>query len=437
MKHIFATIILVGLFSCSSTQYLKNSNTFNRKVKDIPEFQNSFTGFAVFDSQTNKYLIEHNADKYFTPASNTKLFTYFAGLSILGDSLPGLRYKSVGKDSLIIWGTGDPTFLHHFINTTEVSDFLKSQKKRNIYLSQSNDLTSFFGPGWAWDDYNEYYSAENSAFPVYGNVNLISIDSLGTFELYPPYTRRFLREDKSISTNNYSFKRNFHDNEIAYHQRNIHKSDSIEIPFLLGDSLLIDLLEDSLKVKIQFTDYGDLTGSKELYSYPADSLYKKMLQPSDNFLAEQIILMASNELFDTLNTSRTICYVQDSLLTFLSNQPRWVDGSGLSRYNLFTPRSYVELLNYLHKNIKKERLFDVLATGGKYGTMKNRFTDFSPPIFYGKTGTLSNNHNLSGYLITKSNKILIFSFMMNHYRYSTQEIKKAMDKIIVDLHMRY
>ena len=436
MKYLLLAIIFLSLFSCSSTQYLKNTNTFAKKLEKTPEFQNSFTGFTVYNPQTNKYLIEHNADRYFTPASNTKLFSYFTGLSILGDSLPGLRYKMVGSDSLIIWGTGDPTFLHHFIKTTKVYDFLKSQKKRKIYLSQSNDQSSFFGSGWAWDDYNEYYSVENSAFPVYGNENLMSIDSLGAFELYPPYNRQFLKPDSNISTKNYSFKRNFHDNEIVYNINGDQESDSI-IPFLLNDSLLIGLLEDSLKMKIQFTDYNDLRASKEIYSYPADSLYKKMLQPSDNFLAEQIILMASNELFDTLNTTRTIRYVQDSLLTFISNQPRWVDGSGLSRYNLFTPRSYVELLNYFYKNIEKERLFNVLATGGKYGTMKNRFTEFNPPIFYGKTGSLSNNHNLSGYLITKSNKVLIFSFMMNHYRNPSGEMKKEMDKIIVDLYERY
>ena len=159
-----------------------------------------------------------------------------------------------------------------------------------------------------------------------------------------------------------------------------------------------------------------------------------MLQTSDNFLAEQIIIMASNQLFDTLNTERTINYVQDSLLNFITNKPRWVDGSGLSRYNLFTPRSYVELLNYFHGNIKQERLFKMLATGGKYGTMHKRFTEFEKPIFYGKTGTLSNNHNLSGYLITKSGKTLIFSFMMNHYRHTTKEMQKEMDKIIVDLY---
>lgn len=437
MKNLFFIISILSFFSCSGTRYLNNSNTFEKKLNKIPEFSNNFTGFAVYDPATGKYLIEHNADRYFTPASNTKLFTYFSGLSVLGDSLPGLRYKFAGKDSLIIWGTGDPTFLHHFINSSKVADFLKSQKKRKIYWSRSNDQTSFYGSGWSWDDYNEYYSAENTALPVYGNVNLLSVDSAGRFSIYPPFAQKFLEKDTSIATKKHYFHREFRSNIIHYNINEGGGSDSVEIPMLMSDSLVVKLIADSLKINIGLTDYNDLSQSKIIYSYPTDSLYKKMLQPSDNFLAEQIILMVSNQLFDTLNTTRTIDYVQDSLLGFITNKARWVDGSGLSRYNLFTPRSYVEMFIYLQNNIERNRLFNVLATGGKYGTMKRRFTEFEKPIFYGKTGTLSNNHNLSGYLITKSGKTLIFSFMMNHYRHTTREMQKAMDKIIVDLYKRY
>ncbi|OQY04902.1 MAG: hypothetical protein B6I20_02120 [Bacteroidetes bacterium 4572_117] len=437
MKNLFLIIVLVSLFSCSSTSYLKNSRAFNKKIKSIPEFDNSFTGVAVFNTSKNKYLIEHNADKFFTPASCTKLYTYFTGLMVLSDSLPGLRYKTVGKDSLIIWGTGDPTLLHHFIKTSKVVNFLKSNNKRKIYLSKSNDQTSFFGSGWAWDDYSDYYSAENNSLPVYGNVNLVSVDTSGAFGIKPASNSKYLMQDTSISTKKYRFKREFRSNKINYNIKKVDKNKEKEIPFLLTDNLVLGLLKDTLKTNIELTNYSDLSGSKKIYSYPSDSLYTKMLKPSDNFLAEQIILMASDVLFDTLNTRRTIRYVQDSLLSILSVHPRWVDGSGLSRYNLFTPRSYVELLTYLHRNIKKERLFNSLAIGGSDGTLKKRFTGYKSPIFYGKTGTLSNNHNLSGYLITKKGNVFILSFMMNHYQHSSSAMRKIMDRIVTDLYERY
>ena len=437
MKTLLLFSLIITFASCSSTAYLKNTQSFTREIDKKTAFKNNFNGFVVFNPQTGKYLIEYNADRYFTPASNTKLFTFFTGLSVLGDSLPGLRYKYLGNDSLIIWGTGDPTFLHHFIHTDTVYNFLAANKKKKIFISKSNDETVFFGFGWSWDDYNEYYSAENSAFPVYGNVNLISLDTNAHFSISPKYSEQFLHSDTLLPAKYHRFKRQFRSNQIDYHIVKKGKSDSIEIPFLLSDSLFLNLINDTLHTNIRFSNYSNLSDSKILYSYPSDSLYKKMLQPSDNFLAEQIILMASNQLFDTLNTWRTIRFVKDSLLNFISNKPRWVDGSGLSRYNLFTPRSFVQLLNYLYTHYPKDKLFNVLATGGKYGTMKHRFTRFENPIFYGKTGTLSNNHNLSGYLITKSGKLLIFSFMMNHYMNSYKNMQTSMDKIITDLYNRY
>lgn len=437
MKYSIFIFYITFLFSCSSTTYLKNSLSFERKIRKISEFKHNFNGFVVFNPETEEYLIEYNADRYFTPASNTKLFTFFTGLSVLGDSLPGLRYKFVGKDSLVIWGTGDPSFLHHYIKSDTVYQFLRANKNKQIFISKSNDESVFYGAGWSWDDYNEYYSAEISGFPIYGNVSLIVIDNNSNFFISPEFSKTFLVKDTLLFVDDFRFKRKFRDNEIHYQITENVKTGSIEIPFMLTDSLFLNLLNDTLNAHVQYTEYSDLSGSEILYSYSADSLYKKMLQPSDNFLAEQIILMCSNQLFDTLNTKRTIYFVIDSLLNFITDKPRWVDGSGLSRYNLFTPRSFVQLLNYLYKHYPEEKLFNVLATGGKLGTMKNRFTSFEFPFFYGKTGTLSNNHNLSGYLITHEGKLLIFSFMMNHYVNSSKTMLSAMDKIIVDLYKQY
>jgi len=54
--------------------------------------------------------------------------------------------------------------------------------------------------------------------------------------------------------------------------------------------------------------------------------------------------MAGNKLFGHLSTEWTIDSLLKTDLKDLPQKPRWVDGSGLSRYNLFTPQSFVWLL---------------------------------------------------------------------------------------------
>src|SRR5690606_40565208 len=71
-------------------------------------------------------------------------------------------------------------------------------------------------------------------------------------------------------------------------------------------------------------------------------LYKVMMQESDNFIAEQLLLLCAQVLSDSLKTEIAIDFVKKHYLDDLVDEPVWVDGSGLSRYNLFTPRSRSE-----------------------------------------------------------------------------------------------
>ncbi len=175
---------------------------------------------------------------------------------------------------------------------------------------------------------------------------------------------------------------------------------------------------------------------KTKYSIPTDSALKVMMQESDNFIAEQLLLMCAGAISDSLSTDIAIEYSKNTLLNEMPDEPQWVDGSGLSRYNLFTPRSVVWLWERLLKDYGKERLLPLLATSGVNGTLKNYYKAEVPYIF-GKTGTLSNNHSLSGYLITKSGRMLIFSLMNNNYPTQSYPIKKKMEKILWQVRENY
>src|SRR5690606_2318356 len=105
-----------------------------------------------------------------------------------------------------------------------------------------------------------------------------------------------------------------------------------------------------------------------------------------------------------------IDYPKTNFLNKLPDEPQWADGSGLSGYNMLTPRSVIALLKMIHQESPEENILKYLPVGGESGTIKNNYKADKPYVV-AKTGTLSNSICLSGYLLTKKGKKLIFSFM--------------------------
>ena len=419
-------VLTILLSSCAGNRKILKS--VERDLTTSEVFKNGFTGLAVYDPVSEKMIYEYNSEKYFIPASNTKLFTFYTGLKILGDSVPGIRY-TIQNDSLIFTGTGDPSLLHKELPESSVPGFLKNSKKKLFYLPL-NYSENGLGPGWAWDDYNDYYSAEISGFPVAGNTVIFSfLKDHATPEVYPKAfsdsvvmlnakaERIRLKRDPDRNIFRYIYT----PSEVVFEQK---------VPFKTSEATAIKILETEIQKRIELLPAKpNLKLEKVLYSIPTDSLYKRLLQQSDNFIAEQILLMAAQEIGDSLKTKIAIDYMKENFLKDLPQEPKWVDGSGLSRYNLQTPANMVKILEKILGEISRVRLFNFLPKGGVSGTLKNQFISGTPYIF-AKTGSLSNNYSLSGYLITTKGELLIFSFMNSNYMKPSSELKSQMEEII-------
>ena len=71
---------------------------------------------------------------------------------------------------------------------------------------------------------------------------------------------------------------------------------------------------------------------------------------------EQTLLMVSHVLLGQMNEQLLIDSLLKTVYKELPQRPRWVDGSGLSRYNLFSPEDFVWLLNKLQQEFGMERM---------------------------------------------------------------------------------
>jgi len=387
-------------------------------------FNNHLTGFVLQDMDQEIVLYEKNSHLNFIPASTTKLFTLFSAITILNDSTQTLRYVTQG-DSIKIWGSGDPTWKYKKFQDPGIQKLI--QPYSYIIYSDANMDAPAFGYGWQWDDYYFDYSAERSPLPISGN--LLEVKKEGTKPVVFP--KRFQDSVYQTTRSIRELERDFHQNRFFYNPNNFRGIERF-IPLLTSPELFVLLASEATGKKWSYQkevlpeNHLVFRGSLLL------PILKEMMLESDNFLAEQLMLMVSDRLFQRLDTERAIEFMLKTYLNDLPDQPKWVDGSGLSRHNLFTPRTMVTLFEKLYRMVPDQQLFELLPTGGVSGTIKNSYQAAEPYIF-AKTGTMSNNHSLVGLIKTKSGKTYSFAFMNSNYLNKASEVRREMEKVLLML----
>jgi serine-type D-Ala-D-Ala carboxypeptidase/endopeptidase (penicillin-binding protein 4) len=438
---IFCAILLPALWQACTSSHTAMTATENTAKEPLRQFTEETllrqpglisgqVGISLYDPATTKYIYNYQGDKYFMPASNTKLFSLYAGLCYLGDSLIGMRYR-LTDTALFVLPSGDPTLLHPAYADQPIIRMLQ-QAHRNIYLSDPNWQERAFGRGWAWDDYNDDYMPERGAFPVYGNLIRWIYDTVSTSFYTIPDINWPVRFSPDSSKQGFSVRRDVHDNafEITTGKGRVREQD---VPFITDNltgaaNLLKDTVGRAVGTLAHFPAFIAGARFSVLHSRPVDSLYRPMMYNSDNFFAEQTLLMVSNELLGRMNDARIIDTLLKTDLKLLPQRPIWVDGCGLSRNDLFTPQDFIWLLDTMQKRFGLNRLKGILPTGGT-GTLSSYYHEDTGFIF-AKTGSLSGVAALSGYLITKKNHLLLFSILLNNYTGSGVTVRRQMEKWI-------
>jgi D-alanyl-D-alanine carboxypeptidase/D-alanyl-D-alanine-endopeptidase (penicillin-binding protein 4) len=446
LQTIIRFCFLLSAFFMAGTQVqgqLNLNGRSNRQLQELTEFNEVFeggqTGFVLYDLEYQTNLYGLNADRRFVPASNVKLLTFYLVNRVLGHRSPGLFYQEFG-DHYEVWGAGYPLLLHpNFTGYDEVGPWISSRKKPVVlnFPAGPGEQVPRYGPGWSWDDYNDGYVYERSALAVFGNrlyLDFSEVDAEGRQTLLgsPVSVAGAMRE---LPGQEARIRRSEFGNDFTVSPDFIDRSRfPVERPLHLSDRLVTNELSATFpmqQISAGQRPYPLPTAMNALEVSMPDTVFRKLLQNSDNFLAEQLILQAAARRYQRPDAEAIINYATDTLLPTIGIEGiRWVDGSGLSRYNLLTPRHMARLVMALDQEIGRDRLLSLLPEGGTSGTLQSRFKNKRKPYVWAKTGSLSGVLCLSGLLQTKRGKWLAFSFMHNNFVGKSRDHYAEMEKTL-------
>lgn len=108
------------------------------------------------------------------------------------------------------------------------------------------------------------------------------------------------------------------------------------------------------------------------------------------------------------------------------------DGSGLSRNDLITANTTVQLLTFMSRHKYFAQFRDALPIAGVDGTLRTRMRGTpAEGNLRAKTGSLSSVASLSGYVTSASGEHLVFSMMLNNYPDAAAVRRDSMDAIAI------
>ena len=456
----------------AAPQTLEELRARIREVISRPEFDASRTAVKVASLDTGRIVFEQDSRKWMQPASNMKLFTVAAALdrltpdyrfitSVYAPSRPDAA--GTVRGDLVVYGRGDPTFAVRF-NPEGNADYslaidalaadIRAAGVRRVEGDLVGDESYFTGapvpPGWEWDDLQWYYGAEVSALTVNDNsVDLsvkpgASVGAPARITLGPSTSLVTIVDRTTTSergtTRDLSVNRALGQNTIEIRgrlpidDRGYTASLAVSRPAMLFATMLRTALERRGVVVTGQTRTVDAPGRIEKplpvsslveiaarKSPPLSTIAAQTLKPSQNLYAE-LLLRTLGKLAGApdpkLSSEDAGEQVVRNFLTQAGIDPTglvMLDGSGLSRADLVTADTTLQLLTYMNRHRFGSEFRLALPVAGVDGTLRNRMKGTpAQGNLRAKTGTLGTATSLSGYVFSAAGERLAFSLMINN-----------------------
>ena len=388
---IFATKPIQTELPPTSVDPLEKLRTDIDAVLEESLFTTASIGIKVVAVETGEVIYKKNTHKLHHPASTTKLFTAATALSKLGSDyqFETTLYSDAVINSEVVGniylkGRADPVLQPQDI--MKLADALLQMGVKSIQgdiVVDERYLDAIWeGPGWMWDDRPLWISA------------------LSIREVEPD-------------------------------------GNTMSRAFACGHLLKKMLMEKGVHLEgkiVSGTVPSDAHSVAKHLSPPLADLLKLMNKPSDNWIAELVFKTMGAEVMGEPGTWKKGREVVTGFLKEIVDEPpahRFVDGSGLSRYNLLNAELLTRLLVYMYHNFElMPEFLSSLPIAGVDGTLKNRMQGmYAEKTLRAKTGTLSGVSALAGYTVTADDEVFAFGILISHYIGPATSARRIQDKI--------
>lgn len=471
LNFIYLSLIIIFLLSLPVLAG-ENIDLLQKQIGGIvntPALPNYSTGIKIISLKTLETIYSQNENLPLMPASNMKIITSAAALTLLK---PEFTFRTiifidtpvnegVINGNLYLKGYGNPD-----LNTERLWMMARELTYKGITEIKGDIIgdDSFFdlqrtGKGWK----NTYgaapYSAKISALSLNQNTIKVWVGPSkkgypGIISLDPP-SKYFKIINQTVTSGYRSY---------LYIARRINSSGEDEISVKgniavnsMGENETINIANPPLYVASVFYEMlkkeginisgsyrtGQISGKcwqlSETQSRPLNAIIAEFNKHSVNFIGETLLkyLAARYEGVPGTIEKGEAVIKNKFLIPLVKTQTTGMviaDGSGLSPLNRITPAQFIDVLKYMYNNFELSSDFVAsLSIGGADGTLTKRFRNTSAyRKVRAKTGYIAGVSSLSGYAVTKDNEPMAFSIIMNNF-YNYAVAHSVQDKISIIL----
>src|SRR5215831_4225462 len=451
------------------------------------------TGQVVFEQNANKFVRPASNMKLYTVAAAFDRLTpdFHFVTSVYSQDKPE---EGKIKGDLIVYGRGDPSIAarfndgDYFKGINELADRIVTAGVKRVRGDLVGDESYFsgspVGSGWEWEDLTWSYGAQVSALSINDNAIDLSVrpgPSVGSpvSIVTGPANAPFIKILNHATTSPKELKSSLQiyrglgantlelTGTLPLGDAGFRGGVAIPDPALAFISMLRDaLVKRGVKIDGQLRTVTDRSGGSVLPRIPAGInsavgvvphypvelaslqsppfavIAAHTLKPSQNQYTELILRTLGRTQPELNRDSGRSSDDQDLGLAVVRNFLHQAgiadtdvaldDGSGLSRNDLISANTTVQLLAYMAKHKYFAQFRDALPIAGVDGTLSTRMRGTpAEKNVRAKTGSLSSVASLSGYVNTAAGEHLAFSMMLNNFPDAAAVRRDSIDAITI------